>query len=61
MVISYGKCNSCGRFGMNRCFWYCESDTAPLYMCPECYSDFDNALAEVEWTTLHGYDEMNQF
>ncbi len=61
MVISYGKCNSCGRFGMNRCFWYCESDTAPLYMCSECYSDFDNALEEVAWTTLHGYDEMDQF
>ena len=61
MVISYGKCNSCKRYGMNRCFWYCETETAPLYLCPTCFTEFDTALAAVEWQTLNGSDEMDSF
>lgn len=57
MVFSYGKCQSCGKYGMNRCFWYCEADTEAIYMCPDCFTEFDNALAAVQWQSLMNDEE----
>lgn len=53
-VISYGKCPQCGRHEMLIGFWYNEvSRTPPDYLCPECFKEFDDAMAEAAWWTMN--------
>lgn len=52
-VTSYGKCPHCGKYTMLVGFWYNAVATTPDYLCPDCFEDFDYAMAESEFWTLH--------
>lgn len=47
MVTSYGKCEMCRCYGMQRIKYYCEADTYPMCMCDQCWEEFDEALSSV--------------
>ena len=46
-MIGYSKCQQCGKFGMNRVFYYNGESTTPDYMCDKCFKEFDDAMAEI--------------
>lgn len=52
-VISYGKCPHCGKHEMLVGFWYNGESLAPDYLCPECFKEFDDAMAESAFWTMH--------
>lgn len=53
MVISYGKCQHCGKHEMLVGFWYNAFATTPDYLCPKCMDEFDDAMAESLFWTEH--------
>lgn len=55
-LISYGKCNGCGRFDMLNLFWYNMESTVPYGLCDSCMAEFDRAMEESAWQTLYGRD-----
>ena len=60
-VTSYGKCPHCGKHEMLVGFWYNGESLTPDYLCPECFKEFDDAMAESEWWTMHerGVEDPN--
>lgn len=47
-MFGYSKCQQCGKFGMNRVFYYNGEELTPWYLCDECFKEFDDAMAEIE-------------
>ena len=54
---SYGKCEQCGKNDMLHCFWYNGVELMPWYFCDECMEEFDKAMEESAYFTLHGERE----
>lgn len=52
-IVSYGKCQQCQQFGMLRGFWYSEASLTPDYLCDDCKAEFDDAMAESYFWTMH--------
>ena len=51
---SFGKCQQCGQYHFLHCFWYNGLSTTPDYLCDKCMEEFDEAMIESEFWTLHG-------
>lgn len=43
-MVSYGKCQHCGMYGMLRGFWYNGEALTPDYLCDRCMLEFDMAM-----------------
>lgn len=54
---SYGKCEQCSKHDMLHCFWYNGVELTPWYLCDECMKEFDKAMEESAYFTLHGERE----
>lgn len=52
-MVSYGKCQHCGMYGMLRGFWYNGEALTPDYLCDRCMLEFDMAMEESQFWTLH--------
>lgn len=46
-MIGYSKCPQCGKYGMNQVFYYNETELTPMYLCDECFKEFDDAMADI--------------
>ncbi len=52
-IVSYGKCQQCGKYGMLHGFWYSGESLTPDYLCSGCMEEFDDAMAESYFWTMH--------
>lgn len=57
---SYGRCQQCKAYAMLNCFWYNGESTAPDYLCDECMEDFDQAMEDSAYYTLHGVERTRE-
>lgn len=42
---SFGRCG-CGKYDILNCFWYNQINTAPWYLCNECFESFEKAMED---------------